>query len=95
MRVAHDAKQALAVAREHPPDIAFLDLGLPDVNGCALAELLHRQPETEHTVLVALSGWGQARDRLRTQEAGFSMHLVKPVELESIEAVLATLRRAR
>ncbi|HET7133409.1 MAG TPA: ATP-binding protein, partial [Gammaproteobacteria bacterium] len=77
VRVAHDAKQAVALAREHRPDIAFLDLGLPDVSGYALAALLRKQPESEHTVLVALSGWGQARDRLRTQAAGFTMHLVK------------------
>jgi two-component system, sensor histidine kinase len=93
VRVAHDAAAALAAARELKPEFAFLDLGLPQVSGYDLARALRAQPESAATVLVALSGWGQARDRQRSQEAGFALHLVKPVELQNIQTVLASLVR--
>ena len=94
VRIAHDAPEALAAARELKPEFAFLDLGLPQISGYDLARALRAQPETAATVLIALVGWGQARDRQRSQEAGFALHLVKPVELQSIQAVLASLVRA-
>jgi signal transduction histidine kinase/ActR/RegA family two-component response regulator len=89
--MAHDALEALSIAREHKPEFAFLDLGMPRVSGFELARRLRSEPETAGIVLIALSGWGQARDRERSREAGFALHLVKPVELQNIEAVLKTL----
>jgi signal transduction histidine kinase len=89
--VAHDAAQALTVARELRPEIGFLDLGLPDTSGYELAGALRSQPESANTVLIAISGWGQPRDRERSREAGFVLHLVKPVELKNIQAAIATL----
>jgi two-component system, sensor histidine kinase len=94
VRIAHDAGQALVVARELEPEFAFLDLGLPHVSGYELARSLRAQPETASTVLIALSGWGHSRDRQRSRDAGFSLHLVKPVELHNIQAVLTDLARA-
>ena len=91
VRIAHDASQALAVARELKPEMSFLDLGLPDISGYELAGALRAQPESAATVLVAVSGWGQPRDRERSQKAGFALHLVKPVEIKSIESAIATL----
>jgi signal transduction histidine kinase/ActR/RegA family two-component response regulator len=91
VRIAHDAAAALAVAREQRPELGFLDLGLPDKSGYELATELRAQPETASTVLVAVSGWGQPRDRERSRDAGFAMHLVKPVELQSINAAIAAL----
>ncbi len=91
VRMAHDADGALAVTREFRPEVCFLDLGLPRVSGYDLARLLREEPAGRDAVLIALSGWGQARDRQRSQEAGFALHLVKPIELQSIEAVLTTL----
>jgi two-component system, sensor histidine kinase len=93
--VAHDANEALAIVSERPPDFAFLDLGLPRVSGYELARKLRANPGTERTVLIALSGWGQQQDRDRSKEAGFALHLVKPVELQGIEAALRTLGEAR
>jgi signal transduction histidine kinase/ActR/RegA family two-component response regulator len=93
--VAHDAEQALGVAREVRPEVCFLDLGLPRVSGYELAGMLKGEPAAAEAMLVALSGWGQARDRQRSREAGFELHLVKPVELQNIEAVLATLVNTR
>jgi signal transduction histidine kinase len=91
VRTASDALEALTIAREHKPEFAFLDLGMPRISGYELARRLRAEPETAGIVLIALSGWGQARDRERSREAGFALHLVKPVELQNIEAVLATL----
>jgi signal transduction histidine kinase/ActR/RegA family two-component response regulator len=91
VRVAHDATEALSVARELRPQVGFLDLGLPDISGYELATRLRKQPETAGTVLVAVSGWGQPRDRERSRAAGFALHLVKPVELKSVEAAIAAL----
>jgi signal transduction histidine kinase/ActR/RegA family two-component response regulator len=93
VRVAHDAAAALAIARDLRPDIGFLDLGLPGVSGYELATQLHAQNGS--TVLVAVSGWGQPRDRERSRAAGFALHLVKPVELKAIEAAIATLTPER
>jgi two-component system, sensor histidine kinase len=86
--VAHDAAQAIDLAREVRLDVAFLDLGLPDVSGYDLARRLHEMPESSHVVLIALSGWGQAPDVQRSREAGFARHLVKPVEIGTIKKTL-------
>jgi two-component system, sensor histidine kinase len=93
--VAHDANEALAIATERAPEFAFLDLGLPRVSGYDLARKLRADPATAGTVLIALSGWGQQQDRERSKEAGFALHLVKPIEIQGIEAALRTLAEAR
>jgi len=88
VRVANHAREAITIARDFGPHFAFLDIGLPEINGYQLAGQLRTQPETQATTLVAVSGWGQTKDRLRSQEAGFVTHLVKPVELAQIRSVL-------
>jgi signal transduction histidine kinase/ActR/RegA family two-component response regulator len=94
VRVAHTAAEALTIARELRPEIGFLDLGLPDASGYELAGALRELLEPELTLLVAVSGWGQPRDRERSQQAGFALHLVKPVEIKSIEAAIAMVGTA-
>lgn len=89
--IAHDATSALAVARELRPEIGFLDIGLPGINGYELAGMLRSQPESSATVLVAVSGWGQPSDRERSREAGFALHIVKPVEVDKMLAAVAEL----
>jgi signal transduction histidine kinase/CheY-like chemotaxis protein len=91
VRMAHSAAEALQTAREFRPELGFLDLGLPDVSGYELAAALRAQPESAAMVLVAISGWGQERDRQLSRDAGFALHLVKPAELASIETAIATL----
>jgi CheY-like chemotaxis protein len=91
VRVAHDAGAALEAAATLRPEVAFLDLGLPGVSGYELARRLRESSAAAETVLVALSGWGQPQDRARSKSAGFSRHLVKPVEFEQILSVLDTL----
>ena len=91
---AHDGAEALRAAGSMPPDIAFLDIGLPKMNGYDLARSLRANPETRGTVLVAVTGWGQDGDRQRAAEAGFDLHLVKPVEPSQIESIFAALGSA-
>ncbi len=87
--VAHDGPGALEVAASFAPDMALLDIGLPGMNGYELARRLRETcPETR---LIAITGYGQDTDQLRTAEAGFAVHLVKPVELGTLTGVLEGL----
>jgi DNA-binding response OmpR family regulator len=88
VHVAHDAASALQLARNVVPDVAFLDIGLPDADGRDLARDLRALPSWKDVRLVALSGFGAERDRASSLEAGFSCHLVKPVELRVILGLL-------
>jgi CheY-like chemotaxis protein len=86
---AHEGGQALERTAAFRPHVAFLDIGLPGLNGYELAGRLRAQyPEL---TLIALTGWGQESDRRRSQEAGFAAHLVKPVDAADITRVLAGL----
>ncbi len=80
VRVCYDGPSALAMADAAPPAVAFLDLGMPKMDGYELARAFSKHPTLMGVVLVALTGWGQAEDRQRTKEAGFDHYLVKPVE---------------
>ena len=88
--MAHDGPSGLAVARAFGPDLAFLDIGLPGMNGHELARALRSSSELRDTVLVALTGWGAASDMTLSHEAGFDQHLTKPVSREALEQALAT-----
>lgn len=88
--VAHDATEALDRAPEFRPDFAFLDIGLPIVDGYELARRLQASLNGD-IPLVAISGWGQEEDRRRAKEAGFAWYLVKPVGLDSIRTALDSL----
>ena len=88
-RVAHDGPTALRVAAEFTPDIALLDIGLPVMDGYELASHLREIPGLAGLRLVAVTGYGQESDRQRTREAGFHHHLVKPVDIDAIEATLS------
>jgi CheY-like chemotaxis protein len=69
----------------------LVDIGLPDIDGYHLAEQLRAMPETRDTVLVAITGYGQARDRERAIEAGFAHHLVKPVDMTALVRILESV----
>ncbi|WP_425572559.1 response regulator [Paraburkholderia tropica] len=84
VRVAHDGPTALAIAQSFLPHVAILDIGLPGMDGHALAKALRAQPATAHAQLIALTGYGQERDRQATTEAGFDRHLVKPAPFDEI-----------
>ncbi|WP_426322857.1 ATP-binding protein [Pseudoduganella sp. R-43] len=89
VHISHDGKQALAAAEAFAPEFAFLDIGLPELNGYDLARALKRLPALRHTVLVAVTGWGQQKDRQQAFEAGFHHHLVKPVSIDQLQEILA------
>jgi CheY-like chemotaxis protein len=92
VKVVYDAPSALVAASSFAPDVALVDIGLPGMNGYELAGRLRELYAVGSMRLVALTGYGHMRDLLRSREAGFDEHLVKPVDLEEIENVL---RRAR
>jgi len=86
--VEHGSHRALARAAEAAPQVCLLDIGLPDMDGVELARRLRARPETAGALLVAVTGYGQESDRARTREAGFDHHLVKPIDLDRLQAVL-------
>jgi CheY-like chemotaxis protein len=86
--VAPDGPGAIERAESYRPDLILLDLGLPDMDGYEVARQLRRIPGLAHTPLVALTGYGQQKDRNRTAEAGFAYHLVKPVDPDLLERVV-------
>jgi signal transduction histidine kinase len=79
VRTAYDGLEALTVADAFRPEIVLLDLGMPKLNGYETARHLRARPWGESVRIVALTGWGQPQDRARSAEAGFDVHLVKPV----------------
>lgn len=85
--VAFDGPSGLALAQRFRPHAAVLDLGMPGLNGLDLARRLRAGPDAPR-LLVAVSGYGQPEDRLRTRDAGFDHHLIKPVELAVLQALL-------
>ena len=89
VETASDGEAALKAAEEFRPDVAILDIGLPKVNGYDLAKQIRQRPWAKDTVLVALTGWGQAQHRRRSVEAGFNHHLTKPVEFDVLQQILA------
>jgi CheY-like chemotaxis protein len=90
---AYDGRAALAAAAKYRPDAVFLDIGLPGMDGYEIAERLREQPESAHTVLVAITGYGQDEDRRRSREAGIDHHLVKPVAPETLQRLLDSIER--
>ncbi len=86
---AADAREAIALARRAPPDVALVDIGLPGMNGYDLARELRETAGGGGILLIALTGYGQAEDRRKAREAGFDAHLVKPVEPAELNRILA------
>ncbi|MDB6010687.1 MAG: putative histidine kinase, hybrid [Gammaproteobacteria bacterium] len=86
--VAHDGEEAVMKASNFRPDLVFLDLGMPVMDGFEAARRLRALPHGEETFLIALTGWGQESDRQRSREAGFDRHLVKPVDSAALTEVL-------
>ncbi len=89
VRTAYDGKSGLEAAIEFQPALILLDIGMPKLNGYDVARSIRAQPWGQSITLAALTGWGQAEDQRRSEEAGFDFHLVKPVEPESLERLVA------
>ncbi|HYL88492.1 MAG TPA: PAS domain S-box protein [Burkholderiales bacterium] len=88
VQVANDGPSGLARAKQYRPDVALLDIGLPQMNGYELAQRMRAEPSLEGTLLVAVTGYGQMHDRGRASAAGFDHHLVKPVEFGALQRLL-------
>ena len=89
VRVAHDGLTALELARSEPPEVGLFDIGMPGLDGYELARVLRREPGGATALLVAITGWGQQADQQQAREAGFDEHLVKPVDMDGLLALLA------
>src|SRR5262249_49279973 len=89
VETAHDGPGALQAAAASRPDIMLVDLGMPGMSGFEVARHIRERPELAETRLVALTGWGQPEDRIRTRQAGFDRHLVKPVDFAVLGSLLA------
>jgi CheY-like chemotaxis protein len=91
-QVAYDGQTAIERTRSFQPEVVFLDLGMPGIDGLEAARRIRALPGGDDIVLIALTGWGQARDRERTRLAGFDRHLVKPVALATLLDVAGASR---
>ena len=87
-RTANDGLEAIEVVDQFHPDVALLDIGMPNLNGYETARRLRQERCGREILLVALSGWGQDADRLKSSSAGFDVHLVKPVDIAEIQRLL-------
>lgn len=92
---AYDGQGAIERARDLAPDVVLLDIGLPRLDGFEVARRLREEHPARPMLLVALTGYGQERDRLRAREAGFDHHLLKPVRLEMLEQLLVVSPKER
>jgi signal transduction histidine kinase/ActR/RegA family two-component response regulator len=94
VHTAHDGQQSLALLEKLRPEVAILDIGMPRLNGYEVARRIRSQPWGHNVLLIALTGWGQESDKLRSEQAGFDHHLVKPVDPAQLEKLLQTDRRS-
>jgi PAS domain S-box-containing protein len=91
VRAAYDALDALEVAESFRPELVLLDIGLPRMNGYEVAARLREMQANGRPVLVAMTGYGQSEDRVRSERAGFDRHLVKPIDPAELESLIAAL----
>ena len=91
LRVAYDGPTALALATTLQPKVVLLDIGIPGLSGYEVAQRIRQNSETKNATLVAITGWRQPEDQERSREAGFDYHLLKPVNPESLQQLLASI----
>jgi len=91
IRVAHDGIEAIAVADDFRPEIILMDVGMPFLNGYEVTRRIREQPWGDKIIIVAVTGWGQEGDIAQSSAAGCNAHLVKPVNLQELEKLLAEL----
>ena len=89
--IAYGAPGTFEAVQRMRPEVVFLDIGLPQMDGYEIARRLRADPAAKRVHLIALTGYGQERDRERAREAGFVAHLVKPADIEAVNRILASL----
>lgn len=92
VRVTHDGPAAMEAVRSDPPEVVLCDLGLPGMNGYEVVQRIQELPLMAGALLVALTGYGQSEDRRRAMEAGFHLHLTKPIDPEQLADILAGVK---
>ena len=92
VETAVDGPSGIKTAMTFKPEIILLDIGMPGMDGYEVARRLRELPETKNTLLIALSGYGQAEDHRKSKEAGFNHHLVKPAEINQLEALISDFK---
>lgn len=95
VRTANDGQAALEVAAEFQPQVALIDIGMPKFNGYETAQRIRREPWGREMVLIAVTGWGQQEDKRLSREAGFDYHLVKPIDMDTVQRLLASRPRQK
>ena len=90
-RLCFDGRSAIEAAMQDPPDVIFLDIGMPEMDGYEVARQLRESDQLGDTLFVALTGYGQEEDRARAKEAGFHHHLVKPASMDSLRSLLSSV----
>jgi signal transduction histidine kinase len=94
-RLVHESKLAVRTAGEYRPDAILLDINMPGMDGYAVCKALRAQALFDDTAIIAQTGWGQTQDRACAGESGFDDHLVKPVNMDRLEQLLAGIQSAR
>ena len=95
VRAAYGGQEAIDVATSQAYDVALVDIGMPTVDGLEVARQISKSPTGRETLLVALTGWGANEDRERSKQAGFAYHLTKPVDIDTLGALLTTAARRK
>jgi two-component system CheB/CheR fusion protein len=88
VEIAADGLTALQAVQARSPDVVLLDIGLPKMNGWQVARQIRALNGSKRPLLIAISGYGTLADRLRSQEAGIDLHLVKPVDIADLDELL-------
>ena len=91
VQVAHTGREALSLAEAFKPQVALIDIGMPQLNGYQVAEAIRAQPWGRRTRLVAVTGWGQDEDKQQAREAGFDHHVTKPVDPTRLQPLLESI----
>lgn len=91
VRMAFNGLQAVSTAVAFRPDVALIDLSLPLLDGYGVAKRLRAMPETRDATLIALTGWGADDVMTEARDAGFDLHIVKPLSFDALLAALATV----
>ena len=94
MSTAYDGTSALGIMRVHRPELVFLDIGMPGMDGYEVAAQVRRDPQYQDVTLIALTGWGQEEDRRRSRQAGMDLHLTKPLDPRVLQELLMNVSRS-
>ena len=95
VRLAYSGAEGIKLAREFMPHIILCDIGLPGMDGYQVARTMRLDPDLQSTPMIALTGYGRDKDRQQAKEAGFDMHLTKPIDSRSIQNILNLLRKEK